>query len=64
MRDVKRIKPLLMDFSEVWEQCFPDMRFIQVIVNFQRWLGNDGFYLEDDQLIKKFCRYATEMMRG
>jgi len=63
MRDVNRIKPLLMDFSEVWEQCFPDMRFMQVIVNFQRWLGNDGFYLEDDKLIEKFCSYATEMMR-
>lgn len=35
MRDINRIQPLLTDFGNVWEQCFPDMRFMQVIVNFQ-----------------------------
>ena len=61
MRDVKRIQPLLTDIGNVWEQCFPDMRFMQVIVNFQSWLGSDGFYIEDDQLIEKFCKFATEI---
>lgn len=62
MRDPKRIMPLLTDFGNVWEQCFPDMRFMQVIVNFQSWLGSDGFYIEDDKLIEKFCEYATKMI--
>ena len=62
MRDPARIAPLLMEFSEVWEQCFPDLRFMQVIVNFQSWLGSDGFYIEDDDFIEKFCEFATKMM--
>lgn len=62
MRDPKRIMPLLTDLGNVWEQVFPDMRFMQVIVNFQNWLGSDGFYIEDDKLIEKFCEYATKMV--
>ena len=62
MRDPARIKSLLAELSEVWEQCFPDQRFMQVIVNFQSWLGSDGFYIEDDKFIEKFCEFATKMM--
>ena len=60
MRDVNRIMPLMEQLGNVWEQ-FPDVRFMQFIVNFQCWLGSDGFYLEDDQLIEKICKFATEM---
>lgn len=63
MRDIKRIQPLLTDIGNVWEQCFPNMRFMQVIVNFQSWLGSDGFYIEDDKLIEKFCEFAAEMIK-
>ena len=61
MRDIKRIQPLLEDIGNVWGHCFPDMRFMQVIVNFQSWLGSDGFYIEDNELIEKFCEFASEM---
>ena len=60
MRDINRIMPLMKQFGNVWEQ-FPDVRFMQFIVNFQCWLGSDGFYMEDDQLIEKICKFATEM---
>lgn len=63
MRDIKRIQPLLTDIGNVWEQCFPDWRFMQVITNFQNWLDSDGFYIEDDELIEKFCEFAAEMVR-
>ena len=61
MRDPARIKSLLAELSEVWEQCFPDQRFMQVIVNFQRWLGSDGFYIEDDKFIEKFCEFVASL---
>lgn len=63
MRDINRIQPLLTDLGNVWEQCFPDWRFMQVITNFQNWLRSDGFYIEDDQLIEKFCEFATAMIK-
>ena len=48
MRDINRIKPLLNDLSEIWEHYCPDMRFMQLICNFQNWMQSDGFYIEDD----------------
>ena len=62
MRDVNRIMPLMEQLGNIWEQ-FPDLRFMQFIVNFQSWLGSDGFYMEDDQLIEKICEFASEMWR-
>ena len=63
MRDINRIQPLLTDLGNVWEQCFPDWRFMQVVNNFQSWLQNDGFCIEDDKLIEKFCKFATAMIK-
>ena len=63
MRDVKRIQPLLIDIGNVWEQCFPDMRFMQLITNFQNWLHSDGFYIEDDELIEKFYEFVADMTK-
>ena len=63
MRDVKRIQPLLTDIGNVWEQCFPDMRFMQLITNFQNWLHSDGFYIEDDELIEKFYEFVADMTK-
>lgn len=65
MRDIKRIHPLLEDFGNIWEGYCPDWRFMQTICNFQRWLGSDGFYLEDDQLIEKFAEFIKlEIVKG
>lgn len=64
MRDEKRIHPLMNEIAEVWEQVAPDMRFMQFIVNFQSWLGSDGFYIEDDQLTEKICEFATKLYFG
>lgn len=61
MRDIKRIQPLLTAIGNVWEQCFPDMRFMQLITNFQNWLHSDGFYIEDDELIEKFYEFVADM---
>ena len=52
MRDPNRMYGVLATIKEVWEQV-PDWRFMQLICNFQRIIGSDGFYLEDDRLIEK-----------
>ena len=62
MRNSNRIHPLLMDIGNVWKQCFPDWRFMQVVCNFQRWLNSDGFYIEDDKLCEEFCKFAQSYM--
>lgn len=60
MRNPDRIKPLLMDLSELWEQYCPDWRFMQLICNFQQWLRSDGFYIEDDKILEKFCEFIKQ----
>jgi len=62
MRDYRRIQPLLYDLGNIWEQ-FPDLRFMQFLVNFQNWLGSDGFYLEDDKLIEKVAEFASQLRK-
>ena len=32
MRNPDRIKPLLLDLSELWEQYCPDWRFMQLVL--------------------------------
>ncbi len=61
MRDPNRIDPTMEQLAYVWKKCFPDWRFMQFIVNFQSWLGSDGFYIEDDKIVDKFCEFATTL---
>lgn len=51
MRDVNRIPDVLTCFRTLWEQ-YPDWRFGQLINNMQRKLGNDLFFIEDDEIIR------------
>lgn len=49
MRDRKRIKPLLNQLEELWEEV-PDWRFLQLIINILDCAQNqrDAFFIEDD----------------
>lgn len=51
MRDPNRIDEFLKEFAELW-RLFPDWRFLQLVCNIQRQIGNDGFYIEDDKLLE------------
>ena len=44
MRDPKRIDKCLNTLREVWYE-FPDWRFMQLICNFQSWMGNGQLLL-------------------
>ena len=54
MRDPERIKPLLDEIGELWKQKCPDLRFMQLIENFQSYTLRDCFYMEDDEFIQIF----------
>lgn len=53
MRDPNRIPEILKELEILWKR-YPDWRLGQLIVNLNRelTLGDDPFYLEDDELLK------------
>lgn len=56
MRDINRIEQFMDCLKECWKKV-PDWRFMQLIINVQRAMGQDGFYIEDDKMIKIFKQY-------
>lgn len=62
MRDPKRIDKCLNTLREVWYE-FPDWRFMQLICNFQSWIGTDGFFLEDEDFQKKLSEYLNRLQK-
>ena len=59
MRNENRIYPICIEIAIEWQNTCPDWRFMQLFDNFQKWLGNDGFYLEDDKFMEKFKEYMS-----
>lgn len=51
-RNPNRIDDVLKQMGELWKEV-PDWRFMQLICSFQRYIGQDGFYIEDNKLIEK-----------
>lgn len=62
MRNPDRIDDVLERMKTCWKK-WPDWRFMQLICNFQRAIGQDGFYIEDDKFIealKTYCEVNEE----
>lgn len=55
---------LVVDLVCLWLEKAPELRFMQLICNFQSWLGQDGFYLPDEKLIKKFEEFLNSITRA
>lgn len=51
MRDPNRIDEFCDKLKEYWHMV-PDWRFMQLVCNLQGYIGSDGFYLEDDKVMK------------
>lgn len=62
MRDLKRIDRYLNTLREVWYE-FLDWRFMQLICNFQSWMGTDSFFLEDEDFQKKLSEYLNRLQK-
>lgn len=60
MRSPDRIELFVVELGHFWREYCPDWRFMQLLCNFQRWLGYDGFYLEDDKCMERFEKYFIE----
>jgi len=50
----------LNQFKEQWERV-PQMRFMQLISNFQHAYQKDGFYLEDEQFLQMLREYIDTL---
>lgn len=50
----------LNQFKEQWERV-PQMRFMQVISNFQHHYQKDGFFLENDRFLEMLTAYIDEL---
>ncbi len=57
MRNPNRIYPFLMKVAACWRQR-PDLRFGQLICIV---LGDDPFYMEDDDAAKMFDKFTAEV---
>ena len=58
MRDESRIDKTLEMVGKIWKQV-PDWRFMQMICNLQRFMGSDGFYLEEERFVTKLNEFVT-----
>lgn len=56
MRNSDRITTFLNVLKKCWEK-YPDWRFGQIVCNIQFSIGQDGYYIEDDEMIKIFKQY-------
>ena len=52
----------LNQFKEQWERV-PQMRFMQLISNFQHYYQKDGFFLENEQFLQMLREYI-DMLKG
>lgn len=63
MRDPNRLDLFYQTLKEIHKQSFPDLRFGQFMFNFMGWLQsekkNDGFYYEENRMIKCIKEYAN-----
>ena len=62
MRDKNRLNKIYNTICRLHKDNFPDLRILQLIINFLDWqkafYGKDGFYLEDEDFIKRFEEYV------
>ena len=60
VRDPNRINKFCDQLKAYWHMV-PDWRFMQLICNLQRAIGNDGFYLEDDEMLDVLSQYFEDV---
>ena len=57
MRSIERIKPFLEKLGKIWKEQCPDWRFGQLMSNVLNSFDRDPFFIEEDEMIKKFKEY-------
>ena len=57
MRSIERINPFLEKLGKIWKEQCPDWRFGQLMSNVLNSFDRDPFFIEEDEMIKKFKEY-------
>lgn len=57
MRNIERINPFLEKLGKIWKEQCPDWRFGQLMSNVLNSFDRDPFFIEEDEMIKKFKEY-------
>ena len=52
MRDKNRIPEFTKELERIWMQCYPDLRFGQIMAYVSSKCG-DSFYTEDEELMNQ-----------
>jgi hypothetical protein len=68
VRDPNRLDTFYEKIKTYHKENFPDLRFSQLMINFFTWYRynykNDGFYLEEDEYLKRFKEFISNMTGG
>lgn len=61
MRKPERLLPIYTQMAKIHADYVADLRLGQLFINFLTWhcnqYGNDFFYVEDEELLKRFNKY-------
>jgi hypothetical protein len=60
MYNPQRCIPMAVKIGEIWRDKTPDWRFGQMMTNFQTYIGNDAFYITDDDFLTKLESYLNK----
>ena len=60
MRDINRIYMITTRLAKVWREL-PDWRLAQLLSNFYSAIGQDCFYMEDDQFMSCIEDYIAQV---
>lgn len=65
MRDPNRLDDFYEEIKTYHKKNFPDLRFSQLMISFSAWheskYKTDGFYLEEDEYLKRFKEFISNM---
>lgn len=65
MRKAERLDYFYDEMSRLHKKYLCDWRFNQMIINYLSWhlqnFGNDGFYVEEDDMIDRFRQFLSDM---
>ena len=63
MRDKNRIPEFIKELERIWTQCYPDLRFGQLMMNFLNYVAIhklDPFFPEEDEMLKYLKEYEKK----
>lgn len=65
MRKAERLDDFYAEMSRLHKKYLCDWRFNQMMFNYLSWhlrkFGNDGFYVEEDDMIDRFRQFISDM---